>query len=445
MTVRTTPRCLAKPSTARCKGMSDGTLEDWLRRIETNPERIELGLERVAAVHARMALPRPARQVITIAGTNGKGSTAALIEAIARAAGWRVGVYTSPHLLRYHERVRIDGVEATDARLIAAFQAVEAARGDTPLTYFETGTLAALWAFAREPLDLVVLEVGLGGRLDAVNVIDPDVAVITTVDLDHQDWLGHDLDSIGYEKAGIARAHVPLIIGDDDPPSSVLRHAYAIGAVAIRAGSDFLFAAEGEGWSWREPGYALHLPLPALPAPVQMRNAAVAIAAVRALKRSISKSAYATGVAAATLPGRLQSFVCNGIEVRVDIAHNPQAAAALATWLERRWDGGEVHAVYAALADKAAADVAHALRAQVRHWHLAGSLATGVRGQGAQALLARLAGTCAEHAPCYPDVAGALHAALSAALPGDLVLVFGSVHAAAEAVRVLTKAAVGAH
>jgi len=418
--------------------MTPDTLDVWLRRIEhPAPDRIQLGLERVAAVYARMARPRPARQVITIAGTNGKGSTAAFIEAITRAAGWRVGVYTSPHLMRYHERVRIDGVEATDALLVAAFQAVEAARGDTPLTYFETGTLAALWAFAREPLDLAVLEVGLGGRLDAVNVIDPDVAVITTVDLDHQDWLGADLDSIGHEKAGIARANVPLIVGDDDPPSSVLGHAYTIGAVAIRAGSDFLFAAEGDGWSWREPGYTLRLPLPALPAPVQMRNAAVAVAAVRALKRSISKSAYATGIASAVLPGRLQYVNCHGIEVRIDIGHNPQAAAALAAWLERRRGGGKVHAVYAALADKAAAEVVHALRAQVRHWHLAGSLAAGARGQSAEALLTRLTATCAAHAPCYPDVAGALDAALSAAVPGDLVLVFGSVHAAAEAVRVL--------
>jgi len=439
MTVRTTPRCLARPSIARCNMAAD-TLTDWLRRIELahlEPERIELGLERVAAVHARMALPRPARQVITIAGTNGKGSTAAFIEAIARAAGWRVGVYTSPHLLRYHERVRIDGAEATDAQLVAAFQAVEAARGDTPLTYFETGTLAALWAFAREPLDLAVLEVGLGGRLDAVNVVDADVAVITTVDFDHQDWLGTDLERIGHEKAGIARAHVPLIVGDDDPPSSVLRHAYAIGAVAIRAGSDFLFARDGDGWSWREPGYALHLPLPTLPAPVQLRNAALAIAAVRALKRNIPKAAYRAGVASARLRGRLQSFDHHGIEVRVDIGHNPQAAAALAAWLDQRRGGGAVHAVYAALRDKAAADVVRALQAQVQHWHLAGSLAAGVRGQSASALSTRLAGTCAAHAPCYPDVMGALKAALSAAVPGELVLVFGSVHAAAEAMQVL--------
>jgi len=429
MIVRTTPRCLEKPSTVRCE-----SLTDWLQRLQhPNPERIELGLDRVAAVHARMALAKPARQVITIAGTNGKGSTAAFIEAIARAAGWRVGVYTSPHFVRYNERVRIDGGEVGDARLIAAFKAVEVARGETALTYFEYGTLAALWVFAQQPLDLVVLEVGLGGRLDAVNVIDPDVAVITTVALDHQDWLGADVDSIGYEKAGIARAHVPLIIGDDDPPASVLRHAYAIGAVAIRAGSDFLFAAEGDRWSWREPGYALHLPLPALPAPVQMRNAAVAIAAVRALGRKLSKADYAAGVATATLPGRLQHFESHGVEIRVDLGHNPQAAAALAQWLRLRQGRGQVHAVYAALADKDAAGVVRNLQEEVAHWYLAGSLGAGVRGQSVQALAARVHATAAAQAACHPELASALSAALCAAVPGDLVLVFGSVHVAAEA------------
>jgi len=436
MTARTIRPCLAKPSTVPCD-----TLTDWLQRLELlQPERIELGLDRVAAVHARMALAKPARQVITIAGTNGKGSSAAFIESIARAAGWKVGVYTSPHLARYNERVRIDGCEVDDACLMAAFKAVEAVRGNTALTYFEFGTLAALWAFAQQSLDLAVLEVGLGGRLDAVNVIAPDVAVITTVDFDHQDWLGTDLDSIGYEKAGIARANTPLIVGDDDPPSSVLRHAYAIGAVAIRAGSDFLFAADGDGWHWREPGFELRLPLPTLPAPVQMRNAAIAIAAVRALGRKVAKAHYAEGIRAAALPGRLQYFESDGIEIRVDIGHNPQAAAALAAWL-RQWRGqgrGQVHAVYAALADKDATGVVRALQADVDHWRLAGSLAAGVRGQSAQMLAVRLADTAAANAPCHLDMSSALAAALSAAGSDDLVLVFGSIYAAAEAVQILS-------
>ena len=213
------------------------TLATWLALIERrHPKSVDMGLERVRAVATRMALPKPACHVVAVGGTNGKGSTVAFIEAIASAAGWRVGAYTSPHLLAYNERVRIDGRDADDAALVAAFEAVEAARGDTTLTYFEYGTLAALWLFARSDLDLAILEVGLGGRLDATNIIDPDVAVITTVDLDHQDWLGEDREAIGFEKAGIARAWTPLVLGEDDPPASVLRHAYAIGASAIRAG-----------------------------------------------------------------------------------------------------------------------------------------------------------------------------------------------------------------
>ncbi|HET6396761.1 MAG TPA: Mur ligase family protein, partial [Pseudoxanthomonas sp.] len=214
-------------------------LQQWLAHIERqHPKAIEMGLERVREVAARLGLARPAAQVVTVGGTNGKGSTVAFVEAIARAGGWKVGAYTSPHLLRYNERVRIDGADAGDAALAAAFAAVEAARGDTPLTYFEYGTLAALWLFQRAGLDLAVLEVGLGGRLDAVNLVDADVAVITTVDIDHTEWLGADRESIGREKAGIARPWKPLVLGEVDSPSSVLRHAYAIGANAIRLGSD---------------------------------------------------------------------------------------------------------------------------------------------------------------------------------------------------------------
>jgi len=419
--------------------MVANTLADWLQRIQhPHPERIELGLERVAGVHVRMRLPRPAARVITIAGTNGKGSTAAFIEAIARAAGWRVGLYTSPHLLRYHERVRIDGREAEDTLLVAGFKAVEAARAGTALTYFEIGTLAALWAFAQQPLDLAVLEVGLGGRLDAVNIVEPDVTVITTVALDHQDWLGHDLDSIGYEKAGIARTNVPLIVGDDDPPSSVLQHAYTIGAPAIRIGSDFLFAADGDDWHWREPGYELRLPSPTLSAPVQLRNAAIAIAAVRALKRKVLKAAYTTGITSTTLRGRLQRFECNGVEIRVDVGHNPQAADALAVWLRQRRSRGQVHVVYATLNDKDAVGVIHNLQAEVQYWWLAGSLAAGERGQTAEALAARLVNTSAGQGRCYPDAVSALSAALSAARAGDLIVVFGSFYAAAEAIQALS-------
>ncbi|RPD86362.1 bifunctional tetrahydrofolate synthase/dihydrofolate synthase [Luteimonas sp. 100069] len=410
-----------------------GNLQDWLSAIQArHPTEIEMGLDRVGAVYARMDCGRPAAQVITIGGTNGKGSTVAFVEAIARAAGWRVGAYTSPHLLAYNERVRIDGRDVDDAALVAAFEAVETARGDTPLTYFETGTLAALWLFARADLDLAVLEVGLGGRLDAVNIVEPDVSVITTVGLDHQDWLGDDIEAIGLEKAGIARAWKPLVLGDTDPPASVLRHAYRIGAVAVRGGSDFLFAPVGEGrWVWREVGYEVELPMPALAAPVQLRNAAVAVAAVRALGRDVEDTALASGIADATVDARLQRFERAGVEIVVDVAHNPQAAQALAEWLQVAPAAGRTVAVFAALADKDAAGVASALAPSIARWHLAGSQGFGARGQDAAALRARLpAGLDAE---LHADVGQALQAAVTAAKPGERVLVLGSFHAAAAA------------
>src|SRR5688572_18268483 len=275
------------------------TLSEWLEYIERqHPKTIDMGLDRVREVATRLRLKRPAKKVITIGGTNGKGSTVAFIEAIARAAGWKVGAYTSPHLLAYNERVRIDGRDADDAALVSAFAAVEAARtaagDDVPLTYFEYGTLAALWLFERSALDLAVLEVGLGGRLDAVNLVDADVAVITTIDLDHQEWLGDDRERIGFEKAGIARAWKPLVLGEADPPSSVLGHAYAIGAPAWRIDNDFFFErVDADRWRWREVGCELDLPPPQLAAPVQLRNAATAIAALRALDATIPGAAWA--------------------------------------------------------------------------------------------------------------------------------------------------------
>ena len=410
------------------------TLADWLAHIERqHPKSIDMGLQRVREVAARMRLPRPAKRVITVGGTNGKGSTVAFVEAIARAHGWKVGCYTSPHLLRYNERVRIDGVDAGDAALVAGFEAVEAARGDTPLTYFEYGTLCALWLFARSKLDLAVLEVGLGGRLDAVNVVDADASIITTVDLDHQDWLGEDIEAIGFEKAGIARPFKPLVLGDDDPPASVLRHAYAIGAQSWRIANDFFAEPlDAETWRWREVGFSMDLPMPALAAPVQLRNAASAIAAVRTLRARIDKQTYAEGVANARVAGRLQRFERNGVEVVVDVGHNPQAARALAQWL-RAQPRRRTLAVYAALADKDVAGVAQALAGVVDGWHIAGLSDAGPRGLGVDDFARQLAGTAAADAARHVGVDAALQAAMAQAGPGGRVLVFGSFHTAAAA------------
>ncbi|WDI94709.1 bifunctional tetrahydrofolate synthase/dihydrofolate synthase [Xanthomonas campestris] len=413
------------------------TLSDWLAYIEQqHPQNIAMGLERVREVAARLQIEAPATHVIVVGGTNGKGSTVAFIEAIGRAAGWKVGAYTSPHLLRYNERVRIDGVEASDAQLVAAFAAVEAARGDTALTYFEFGTLAALWLLQQSELELAVLEIGLGGRLDAVNIIDADVAVITTVDIDHTDWLGEDREAIGAEKAGIIRGWKPLVLGEIDPPSSVLRRAYQLGANAIRAGSDYFHEPiDAQHWRWRDVAQTLELPMPALQAPVQLANAAAAIAALQALPVEVPATAWAQGVAAAQLPGRLQRVARDGVELMLDVGHNPQAARALAQALGTATPAGTTVALYAALADKDVQGVVEALAGCVGQWALAGL--EGARGQSAEALRARLQGTAAAQAACHGDVADALRAVLAGAQPGDRVLVFGSFHTVADALQAL--------
>jgi dihydrofolate synthase/folylpolyglutamate synthase len=430
------------------------TLADWLQYIERiHPRSIDMGLERIREVAKRLDIGRPGRAVITVGGTNGKGSTVAFIEAIARAAGWKVGAYTSPHLLAYNERVRIDGTDADDASLIEAFEAIEAARGDTQLTYFEYGTLAALWQFERADLDLAILEVGLGGRLDATNLVDADVAVITTVDLDHQDYLGADREAIGAEKVGIARAWKPLVLGDNDPPSSVLGHAYRIGAPTWRIANDFFFEplppaldADGQAqparWCWREIGRRMELPVPRLAAPVQLRNAAVAIAALRALPRlpkPLPRLAFSDGIERANVGGRLQRFERDGVEIVVDVGHNPQAASALADWLRTAPASGRVIAVYAALSDKDVVGVVEALAPVVDVWQLAGLADAGPRGGDVESFAARLAGTRAGDGVRHATVVEALAAARARALPGDRVLVFGSFHTAAAALESLAR------
>lgn len=408
------------------------TLEQWLEyQQQVHPRSIDMGLERVGEVARRLGIGRPGRHVVTVGGTNGKGSTVAFLEAIARAAGLKVGAYTSPHLLRYNERVRIDGADADDAALVAAFERIEAARGDIPLTYFEFGTLAALMLFEAAGLDLAILEVGLGGRLDATNIIDPDCAVITTVDLDHQEYLGPDRESIGAEKAGILRAGKPCVLGEKDPPSSVLRRAYAIGAYAIRGFSDYLVDDLDEGWRWREPGYAIDLPEPAMTAPAQRANAAAAIAALRALDLPVPDRAIRAGVATAHAPGRLQ-VLPGSPETVLDVAHNPQGARQLAAWLQAH--PRPTVAVFSALADKDLAGVCEPLAPWLRAWHLGPITDAGPRGLPVDELARRLA----EHLPAeilhpHRSLAEALAAARRAAGPEGRVLVFGSFHTVAAA------------
>jgi dihydrofolate synthase / folylpolyglutamate synthase len=419
-------------------------LEEWLDyQQRVHPKEVALGLERVAGVAARLGLQRPARHVITIGGTNGKGSTVAFVEAIARAAGLRVGAYTSPHLLRYNERIRIDGEDATDAALVAAFERIEIARGETPLTYFEFGTLAALLLFTQARLDLAILEVGLGGRLDAVNLIDADVAVVTSVAIDHAEFLGTDRERIGAEKAGIFRPGRPAVIAEPDPPSSVQQHADRIGARTLRAGRQYRFGDRlGGRWFWQDDGLKLELGKPKLAAPAQTANAAAAIAALRALEPPLPVTAdhIAVGVATASAPARLQR-IPGPVEILVDVAHNPHAAQQLAHWMQRNRSAGATQAVFAALADKDAPHMVGPLLGLVDQWRLAGLTDAGARSQSVDELWRQLSGLLSRTLSSRHDsVAQALAAARETAHPGDRILVFGSFHTAAAALRLLQPA-----
>ena len=416
-------------------------LAQWLEHQQrVHPREVALGLERIGTVASRLGLGRPARSVITVGGTNGKGSTVAFIEAMARAAGHRVGAYTSPHLLRYNERIRIDGVDATDADLVSAFERIEAARGDTPLTYFEYGTLAALMLFAAAGLDLAVLEVGLGGRLDAVNLVEPDVAVVTTVALDHMEYLGSDRESIGVEKAGIFRPGRPAVIAESNPPEALQNYANRIGARTIRAGKDYSFGERlGGKWFWQDAGIKLDLARPKLAAPAQVANAAAAIAALRALGDAlpVASEHFAVGVGVATVPARLQR-IAGPVEILVDVAHNPQAAQQLSQWMLRNRPIGATQAVFGALGDKDVPNMVGALLNGVDQWRLAGTTEYGPRGQDVDQLWRQVSGLMSRTLSSrHATVVDAFAAARAQAHPGDRILVFGSFHTAAAVLRQL--------
>lgn len=414
-------------------------LSDWLALLESrHPKSIELGLERVDAVRRRLGLDF-ACPVVTIGGTNGKGSTCAYLEAVLTDAGYRVGCYTSPHLLHYRERVRVGGEELADATHVDAFAAVEAARDDIPLTYFEHGTLAAAWLFRQFKVAAVVLEVGLGGRLDAVNVFDPDCAVVTSVDLDHQAYLGDTREAIGREKAGIFRAGRPAVVTDPDPPQSLLEHARALGARLLRLGSEITLEA-GEGdWTCQVGGrHYPALPAPALPGEFQLANAAAAVAALDALRDRlpVTMQALRTGLARARPPGRFQ-VVPGPPMIILDVAHNPQAARALASNLARLTAGRRRIAVLGMLHDKDVVGVVRPLRPLIDAWFTAG-LAVA-RGLSGEALRTLLAAEGIEVAGTHPDVPHALEVACASADPADIIVVFGSFHTVAAAASILER------
>lgn len=408
------------------------SLGDWLTRLEQmHPSAIELGLDRVRCVRDALGLV-PRFPVLTVGGTNGKGSTCAYLEAILGAAGYRTGLYTSPHLLRYNERVRIAGVESSDADLVRAFERIDAARGETSLTYFEFGTLGAMQQFVDAGVDVAILEVGLGGRLDAVNVFDADVAVVTGVDLDHMDYLGDTREAIGFEKAGIYRAGRPAVCADPDPPVPLLDHARRIGSDLRCLGREFSIEAAGKSWTYRGPAWHWpNLPQPAIAGPIQLRNAAGALAVLEAAQARlpVSEAAIRRGLATARATGRFQRIGTRP-EVVVDVAHNPDAGRALATTLRAEPVSGRTLAVVGMLADKDADGVFAALAGCVDAWWTCTPDSPRARDA------ADLAHTLRAHAGKAPvvvqaDVKTALAAARGAAGEDDRILVFGSFYTVA--------------
>ena len=397
---------------------------DYLERLHSQP--IELGLERVKQVAERLDLLKPAPTVFTIAGTNGKGTTCCTLESILLAAGLRVGVYSSPHLLRYTERVRIQGKELSEAQHCHSFAQIEAGRSNISLTYFEFGTLSALQLFKQAKLDVVILEVGLGGRLDATNIVDSDVAAVTSIAIDHTDWLGFDRESIGREKAGVFRSGKPAIVGELDMPQSIADVAATLGAKLYQRDKAWQFSQNNQNWSWQcDDRQWQNLPLPNVP----LANAATALAVLHYSGLSLSEDAIRQGLLAASLPGRFQ-IVSEQPRLILDVAHNPHAARYLTDRLAQLPKQGKVRAVIGMLSDKDIAGTLACLSEQVDEWYCAPL--EGPRGASAEQLAEHLA-----QSRQFSDVETAWRQAMQDAGPRDVVIVCGSFHTVAHVMAAL--------
>lgn len=407
------------------------SLQDWLDwQLTLHPQAIDLGLARVSRVLARTGWQRPDCPVVTVGGTNGKGSCVAMLDAILRAAGYRTATFTSPHLVDYRERVRLDGQMVAAESLVAAFERIEQARGADSLTFFEFNTLAALLVFETFRPGAIVLEVGMGGRLDAVNVVDADVALVASVGLDHLEWLGPDVEAIGREKAGIFRAGRPAICGMTQPPRSIVEVADAVGARLVLRGRDFDGVVRGDGtWDYvggRAP--RLHLPMPSLPGDTQAANASGVIAALDELagRLPVARAAIEHGLRTVQLSGRFQRIAdARGFEWVLDVAHNPDAAAVLAANLAQFPARGRTVAICGMLGDKDVAGVVGRVRPFVSEWLAA--RAEGPRALDDSQLAERAAAAGVTMRPAG-SLAGAMRSAADAAGQGDRILVFGSFH-----------------
>lgn len=415
------------------KDLAARDLTAWLSYIESlHPKSIAMGLDRVKHIIGRLGL-QPKFTIIIIAGTNGKGSTCAMLEQIYRQAGYQVGCYTSPHLVRYNERVRVNGNEVSDQDLCVAFAAVDAARTDadnnaTALTYFEVGTLAAVWHFVHANIDVAILEIGLGGRLDAVNAFEPSCSIVTSVDLDHQEFLGDTREKVGFEKAGVYREAVPAICGDGNPPVSLISYAQQVKADLKCIHQDFDYQLLENGWQYQSQGKALYaLPLPALQGSYHLNNAACAITAVEALqsKLPVASKAIADAMLKVTLAGRFQT-VCDSPKTILDVAHNPHAARALAENLKNcRASQGKTIAVFAMLADKDIKGVVEAVSNEIDIWYVASI--ENVRGASAIDL-ATIIVDVQPGSVCkiFEDAAAAYQQACIDVGENDKIIVFGS-------------------
>lgn len=398
------------------------TLVDWLNELENrHQQEIQLGLSRVQAVANTLDLVFSETIVITVAGTNGKGSTVALLESMYHAAGYSVGSYTSPHLIHFNERIKLNQIPLTDAELIEAFEAIEAARRLTHLTYFEMTTLAALWHFRRCSLDVMILEVGLGGRLDATNIIDSDLAIITTIDFDHESYLGHTLEAIGHEKAGILRKKMPCIYADKEPPLSITKQAVLLDAPLLINGEDYTYQTVGDLFYLYYKEQTFVFPKTHF----HNNSLAAALMATFSLNKTLPLNATqrATGIKNTVLAGRLQ-WLKTPIKTLVDVAHNPQSARYLADYLATIDFKGKVHAIFSALTDKDIDGLIFPLKDQVDYWYPA--LLSTKRAASKEQLLTSLTHNDVKTKLCYNTPVLAYQAACQHIAPDDLIVVYGS-------------------
>jgi dihydrofolate synthase/folylpolyglutamate synthase len=404
------------------------SLKGWLDWQESlHPLAIDLGLERVAQVYRALNPGQTKCPTITVAGTNGKGSCIAYLEAIYKTQGYRVGAYTSPHILKYNERIKINGIPVSDELICETFTRIEAVRAEVSLSYFEFGTLAALDIFRREGVDVQLLEVGLGGRLDAVNIVDPDIALISSIGIDHVDWLGKTREAIAREKVGIFRAGTPAIVGDPEPPESILQAAADKNSLLYCLGNEFFYHKQAQSWTWQADGLQIDdLPEPALKGDHQYRNAASVILAVTLMQKvlPVSHDAIKSGLRNVNLPGRFQ-LIDAEVPVLLDVGHNPQAVKTLKAYLTENFSGKRIHAIFSMMKDKDIAEVLEIMNPVVYDWYFAPLVNPRAASESLmREMFSKRAISKVSFG--YTGFAEAYNAAKNQSHKGDLLLVFGS-------------------